>query len=98
MVKYFGHYKIEDYGNDNILRTTHNILLEFGDLDLDEYMAVRYPPVLNAEIITFWEDIFSVAATLDKLHNFKYERGDGATTRFNGYVPLQTSIADPTIF
>ncbi|KAM7201206.1 hypothetical protein V8F20_004952 [Naviculisporaceae sp. PSN 640] len=85
VVKYFGHYKMEDYGEDKILRTTHNILLEFGDLDLDEYLAVRYPPVLNAEIIAFWEDIFSVAATLDNLHNFKYERGDGATRRFNGW-------------
>ncbi|KAK4208644.1 hypothetical protein QBC37DRAFT_296262 [Rhypophila decipiens] len=84
VVKYFGHYKIEDYDDDNILRTTHNILLEYGDLDLDEYLAVQYPPVLNAEIIAFWEDIFSVATTLDKLHNFKYDRGDGATTRWHG--------------
>lgn len=76
---------MEEFDDDNILRTTSNILLEFGDLDLDEYLAARYPPVLNAEIINFWENIFSVATTLDKLHNFKYTRMDESTTTFDGW-------------
>lgn len=76
---------MEEFDNDNILRTTGNILLEYGDLDLDEFLALRYPPVLNAEIINFWENIFGVATTLDNLHNFKYERMDGITTTFDGW-------------
>ncbi|KAM7190951.1 hypothetical protein V8F33_009184 [Rhypophila sp. PSN 637] len=80
VVRYFGWYKMEEFDDDKIL-------LEYGDLDLEEYLALRYPPVLNEEIIKFWESLFSIAATLDHIHNYMYKRVDGVTATFDGSKP-----------
>jgi hypothetical protein len=84
VVRYFGWYKLEELNHEDALQTTYNILLEYGDQDLDEYLAIRYPPVLNSEVINFWESIFAVATTLSKFHNLEYPRLDGSTTTFDG--------------
>ncbi|KAK0713614.1 hypothetical protein B0T26DRAFT_367389 [Lasiosphaeria miniovina] len=84
VVQYIGCFKLKEPNAQGVLRTTSNILLEYGELDLDEYLAIQYPPILNSEIINFWENIFQVAMTLAKLHNFEYQRHDGSTTTFDG--------------
>ena len=85
MVKYLGWYKFDEKEPPTKFRTTYNILLEYGEQDLDEYLALRYPPVLNSEIINFWENIFGVATTLKEIHNLKYKSPGGVTTPFIGW-------------
>ncbi|KAK4188137.1 hypothetical protein QBC35DRAFT_550433 [Podospora australis] len=70
---------------DGAAQLTHNILLEYGDYDLDEFLAVRNPPVLNREIIDFWGEILALATTLEKIHDFQYKGIDGHARRFNGW-------------
>ncbi|KAK0708648.1 hypothetical protein B0H67DRAFT_345676 [Lasiosphaeris hirsuta] len=84
VVECFGWYTEEtvDTGQP---QTTHNILLEYGDQDLDEYLALKYPPVLTSEIIDFWENIFGVATTLNEVHTFSYKDPYGGTEDFNGW-------------
>lgn len=38
------------------IKTTHNIILEYGESDLEEYFAETTPPYLQAEVEAFWED------------------------------------------
>jgi serine/threonine protein kinase len=86
VIKYFGWYRIDETENPlGPQGATYNILLEYGEQDLDEYLASRRPPVLNHEIINFWEDIFRVATTLKAIHNLDYRGPDGATTPFLGW-------------
>lgn len=80
VVKYLGEYHFMD-GD----MTKHNIILEYGQQDLDEYLADTYPPVLNAEIIAFWEEIFKVAYTLRDLHQFSYTHPDKRIQMFKGW-------------
>jgi hypothetical protein len=51
-----------------LVRTT-NILLEYGELDLDEYFAEHTPPVLQTEIEDFWRRLFEVAHAVEAMHN-----------------------------
>ena len=83
MVRYVGHYSFEEEPGS----WTHNILLEFGELDLDEFFAheLSSPPVRPFEIISFWESLFKVATALDLVHNLKIIE-DGETRYFHGYV------------
>lgn len=80
-MKYLGEYQSTESGEDS---PKNNILLEYGQQDLDEYLAETYPPVLNTEIIAFWEDLFKVADTLRKLHQFQYNSEDGRTQSYKG--------------
>jgi hypothetical protein len=84
VVKCFGWYDIQEADGSEKTRTTHNILLEYGDQDLDEYLALRYPPVLNSEIISFWKSIFALATTLKHIHNFEYPGPGQHLTKFDG--------------
>ncbi|KAL2874952.1 hypothetical protein SGCOL_009931 [Colletotrichum sp. CLE4] len=70
VVKYLGEY---------------TIMLEFGEFDLDEYLAAKYPPVLNGEFIAFWKSIFQVAETLQRIHELKSEGADGNMQIFSGW-------------
>jgi hypothetical protein len=81
VVKYLGEYHFREGGAAS---PNHNILLEYGKQDLDEYLADTYPPVLNTEIIAFWEDLFKVAATLRRLHQFQHKSEDGRTKYYKG--------------
>lgn len=58
---------------DDKAAITRHILLEYGEQDLDEYLAEMYPPILHSEILKFWELLFKVADSIEKLHNLKYE-------------------------
>lgn len=53
-------------GYDDI---TSNILLEYGEYDLDDIFNHRLPPVLPGEIDTFWRKLYEVAIALDSIHN-----------------------------
>ncbi|OAP62701.1 hypothetical protein AYL99_01928 [Fonsecaea erecta] len=82
MVRYIGHYSFEEAPG----LWTHNILLEFGELDLDEFFAHEYssPPVRSLEIISFWKSLFKIAEALRRIHNLKIRR-DGETQEFHGW-------------
>ena len=50
---------------------SYNILLQYGDFDLDDYFKESLPPVLQAEIDAFWSDLFQVADGLEGIHHLK---------------------------
>ncbi|TEA12181.1 putative serine/threonine-protein kinase MPS1-like protein [Colletotrichum sidae] len=69
VVKYLGEWTRHDSSGSD----TYHIMLKYGDLDLDEFLAGIYPPVLNQEIISFWESMFGVAKTLASIHQLQHE-------------------------
>lgn len=69
-MKYLGEFRIS--GGDST-PTSNNIMLEYGEHDLDEYLADTYAPVLSQEIIEFWTALFKVAETLRQMHDLNYE-------------------------
>ncbi|KAL3291597.1 serine/threonine protein kinase [Colletotrichum asianum] len=60
VVTYLGEYTLHNRGREQ---------------DLDEYLADTYPPVLNGEIIAFWEGMFHIAKTLARIHQLEHVRG-----------------------
>ena len=73
MIRYLGDYSHQEirHVSEEITETTHNILLEYGELDLDEYFIERLPPVLQTEIETFWKALFEVADAVEAIHNLE---------------------------
>ncbi|KAH0565999.1 hypothetical protein GP486_000610 [Trichoglossum hirsutum] len=69
---------------DEEVTTTYNILLEYGEFDLDEFFAERLPPVLQTELEEFWRDLFEVADVVDGIHNLEV-RSLGEVRRFYGW-------------
>ncbi|KAL8941905.1 MAG: hypothetical protein Q9216_001978 [Gyalolechia sp. 2 TL-2023] len=67
-----------------VIRNTFNLLLEFGEFDLDEFFAERLPPVLQGETEDFWRALFDVASALDGIHNLKLDR-HGVVREFDGW-------------
>ncbi|KAL8998393.1 MAG: hypothetical protein Q9169_002521 [Polycauliona sp. 2 TL-2023] len=59
---------LESY-EEQATRNTFNLLLEFGECDLDEFFAQQLPPVLQEETEQFWRALFDVAHALEGLHN-----------------------------
>lgn len=80
-MKYLGEYHFREGGDTS---PNHNIILEYGQQDLDEYLADTYPPVLNTEIIAFWEDLFKVAATLKHYINSNTRAKMGKSNTIRG--------------
>ncbi|KAL8820291.1 MAG: hypothetical protein Q9223_001457 [Gallowayella weberi] len=74
------------FGNqgEQVTRNTFNLLLEFGEFDLDEFFAQRLPPVLQVEIEEFWSSLFDVADALDGTANLKIEE-NGVVKEFHGW-------------
>lgn len=72
MIKYLGDFSVQNGDQER----SYNILLEYGQLDLDEYFfdCDILPPVLPEEIHGFWQDLFGIAAALGQLHNFTIRR------------------------
>lgn len=77
---------------DNITsNTTHNILLAYGECDLQEYFERHLPPVLEDELLAFWSDLFLVADAVKSIHNFERKRA-GVLQPYLGYVdPIDLS-------
>lgn len=69
IVKYLGQYVVHGAGD----RNDNHIILEYGEQDLDEYLAGRYPPVMFGEILATWKDIFNIARTTQDLHALEHE-------------------------
>lgn len=79
MVQYLGEYTHEGHqalDSRESSDKTFNILLEYGDLDLDEYFLERLPPVFPTEIMRFWNDLFEVSEAIKGVHNLKHGKGD----------------------
>lgn len=91
MIQYLGDYTFEEIPNEPD-SWTYNILLEFGELDLDEFSADQhsYPPVRRREIIAFWRALFQVAEAIKRLHNLVRQNEDGSTDEYHGYSLLQS--------
>ena len=70
---------------------TFNLLLEFGEFDLDEFFAQRLPPVLQDETDQFWRALFDIADALDGIHNLKVDT-HGFVREFHGYVKPQDTL------
>ncbi|KAI9776787.1 MAG: hypothetical protein M1816_005081 [Peltula sp. TS41687] len=71
-------------GEHEITKTTYNILLEFGDMDLDEFFAERLPPVLQTEVEAFWKALFEVADAVESIHNLITCTG-GVVQEYHGW-------------
>lgn len=56
---------------EDAVKDTYNILLEYCDLDLDEFFIERFPPVLESEVEAFWTALFEVADAVEFIHNLK---------------------------
>lgn len=74
MIRYLGEYEQKvtqqsEGSSQPVTKQTFNILLEYGELDLDEYFLVRCPPVFQAEVGTFWKALFEVAYAVKGVHN-----------------------------
>jgi hypothetical protein len=63
---------------------TYNILLEFGDCDLETVFDEEMVPlVLQGDIDRFWINLFRVAKTLTQIHTSKHET-DGVRREYWG--------------
>ncbi|KAE9370120.1 kinase-like protein [Stipitochalara longipes BDJ] len=92
MVKYLGEYTHEDHrtsGSAASLDKTFNILLEYGDLDLDEYFLERLPPVLPSEIMRFWKDLFEVSEAIKGVHNLKHGEEEFAEDYYGWHADIK---------
>jgi len=68
----------EDVDSDSksaMMRVTHNILLEYGELDLDEFFFDLSPPIPSKEISLFWENLSVIAHAIAGIHQFEIRRG-----------------------
>lgn len=84
VVQYLGEYGLQHPTEDYPSSPSHHIMLEYGEMDLDEYLADTYPPVLNGEIREFWEELFGVARTLKRIHHLQYDTKGGNRQGYRG--------------
>lgn len=66
-VRYLGHFMQEKKINGNF-EWTYNLLLEYGEQDLDEYFATVPPPATSDDIIAFWRNLFKIGDALKFVH------------------------------
>ncbi len=64
-------------------KATYNILLEYGESDLDEFFGERLPPVLQTEVEEFWKALFEVADAIAGIHDGKIDAA-GVFEEFEG--------------
>jgi hypothetical protein len=90
IVQYLGSYT-HDYGEgsgpNGHLGRTYNLLLEYGELDLDQYWAdeTNVPPVRAMEIIRYWEKLFEIAVAIRQVHHLDLSQGK-TPLKYYGYV------------
>ncbi|OQV04540.1 Protein kinase domain-containing protein isoform 1 [Cladophialophora immunda] len=79
MIQYLCDYEQKENTTspDGVVRSvvTHNIILEYAELDLDCYFQEKRPPILEGEVAHFWEDMFDVAGAVEKIHDLTVTRG-----------------------
>ncbi|KAI1101815.1 hypothetical protein F4804DRAFT_314785 [Jackrogersella minutella] len=86
MVRFLGEYEIDEEIDGKICHTW-NILLEYGEEDLEEFFVSprNCPPNLNPETIQFWNSLANVAKALDAMHDLELERENGRHDSFSGW-------------
>jgi hypothetical protein len=84
MIQYLGEYvqQEKNQGNQQV-HGTRNIILEYGESDLEAYFADHAPPFLQQDIVDFWRNLFSVADAVKRIHNLKLEN-EGIVREYYG--------------
>lgn len=94
MIQYLGDYEHKETTKLPDGRTwstaTHNIILEYAELDLDVYFQEIRPPILEGEVAHFWDDMFDVAEAVNTIHDITITRG-GVQHDYYGYVGFYPS-------
>jgi hypothetical protein len=86
MVQFLGQFVYDKIGPSGTRETLYNILLEFGEFDLEEFFGdqQQYPPVLQLEIVDFWQSFFKVADAISRVHNLEVETEDRQKKVYRG--------------
>jgi serine/threonine protein kinase len=88
MVEYLGEYIYDEWDPDRKKYIkTYNILLEWGQFDLDQYFfdQTSYPPVRTKEIEKFYESIFEIAKAIQHIHTLVKVGEDGERKVYQGW-------------
>ncbi|KAK8086767.1 hypothetical protein PG994_001741 [Apiospora phragmitis] len=86
MVQYLGEYEVDEEIDGQGVDRTWNLLLEFGDLDLEElFFSPKDPPGVFETIVEFWEALSKVAAAVERIHNLEAHRDRGDSVRYHGW-------------
>ncbi|KAK8077667.1 serine/threonine protein kinase [Apiospora saccharicola] len=85
MVQYLGEYEIEENIDAQGVVCTSNLLLEYGDFDLEELFLSKSPPTCFETTVEFWEALFKVAEAVDGIHNLRARRELGPSVNFHGW-------------
>ena len=88
MISCFGHFEWKEPSEtlqpkrllsntrEQVFAKTYNILFEYGESDLEEFFVQNHPPLLEQEILSFWETLFGIIDAVKAIHNLKpYEEG-----------------------
>jgi len=76
IIRCFGSYSERGPSETSTNHLTYNLLLECGDMDLDQTFTRRLPPVLPSEINAFWSSMFGISDAINRLHNLKTDSGE----------------------
>jgi hypothetical protein len=98
IVRYLGCYT-HDYTEHVSNGKSYNLLLEYGEKDLEEYWAdlTNVPPVQTTEIICFWKSLFDVADAIQTIHNLQIFNSKNAAIEYTGYVTDSVPKISPLI-
>ena len=80
MVKCLADYRVSNVNGEF---SSYNLLLEYGEKDLDVYFAQTRPPLLKQEIGSFWKELRDVVNALEAIHN-PLDTHDGR--KYKGFV------------
>jgi len=69
LVRWLGFFLHDDI---TTRRKTYNLLLEYGDFDLEEFFRQSIPLATSEEIISFWKSLFKIADALQLIHQLSY--------------------------
>jgi hypothetical protein len=74
VIEYIGNYSVYEKRGSRMYKT-HNLILEYGDQDLDEYLLDPdiCPPVHMKEIGVFYNRVFTIAQALKEIHTLDIE-------------------------
>jgi hypothetical protein len=76
------------FTHDGEREKTYNLVLEYGEMDLDEYCADlgNIAPVHSEEIMRFWQSLFEVAKAIRRVHQVPVQTGQNLQKVYSGYV------------
>ncbi|TID14705.1 Protein kinase domain-containing protein isoform 1 [Venturia nashicola] len=89
MVQYLGDFTYDDKTYDDKKEKkyirTFNLLLEYGEQDLDEFFFGERPPRGALATHKFWSALFEVAKALARVHNLRLRYDDGRDQHICGW-------------